>query len=148
MKVLALKSNQLVLLDDEDLERAAAFAWCLSGNGHVMRYETWRGRPYAVYLHHFIVGRPLNRNKLIDHINQNPLDNRKENLRIADKRINALNTGLRRDNTSGFKGVYRKRDRWRAAAFLNGKYISLGSFATKGEAEYARQEYRRTHEAI
>lgn len=54
---------------------------------------------------------------LIDHINRDPSDNRIVNLRIADRRINALNTGLSSRNTSGIKGVCWSDDRkkWRAA---------------------------------
>jgi hypothetical protein len=40
-----------------------------------------------------------------DHKNRNPLDNRKDNLRKANNRENAMNHNLRKDNTSGVIGV-------------------------------------------
>lgn len=40
-----------------------------------------------------------------DHINQNPLDNRKANLRIVTNSKNLFNRGKNTNNTSGFKGV-------------------------------------------
>ena len=41
----------------------------------------------------------------VDHINIDPLDNRLCNLRVATKSKQARNTGIRKDNTSGTKGV-------------------------------------------
>jgi hypothetical protein len=57
-------------------------------------------------LSHLIL--PPTENKIIDHINRNPLDNRRVNLRIADVRQNGLNKISK--NSSGYIGVsvYRK----------------------------------------
>ncbi len=67
---------------------------------------------------------------LIDHINLNPLDNRWDNLRAADKRQNAHNCGIRSDNSSGFKGVcWDKRvGKWRADIRLSNTRKHLGMF--------------------
>lgn len=42
----------------------------------------------------------------VDHINGNKVDNRIENLRIADASENKCNVALRSDNAAGFKGLY------------------------------------------
>lgn len=72
----------------------------------------------------------------IDHINGNPLDNRLCNLRVATNSQNVSNGNVRKNNTSGIRGVsYFKRDRkWGATIRLNGKTLHLGTFNTKGEA--------------
>ena len=44
-------------------------------------------------------------NVLVDHINRDTRDNKKCNLRLATKSTNAMNTKIRKDNTSGIKGV-------------------------------------------
>jgi hypothetical protein len=66
----------------------------------------------------------------VDHRNRQRDDNRLENLRPATTRQNAANTGPRRRNKSGYKGVspFKTRDCWRAVIFVDGKQKHLGYF--------------------
>ena len=68
--------------------------------------------------------------KLLDHINQNKLDNRIENLREASKKLNAINSKLYKNNTTGRAGVYwnESSQRYTAKIKNDGKAIHLGSF--------------------
>lgn len=77
--------------------------------------------------------------QVCDHINGNALDNRRSNLRITDFSGNSCNVGLKKNNTTGFKGIKNcQNKRWEAALKHNGKTIYLGSFRT---AENAAQAY-------
>lgn len=78
---------------------------------------------------------------LVDHINQDKLDNRIENLRPATKKQNAENCKLYASNTSGHVGVSedKKTGKWKAYRWDMGKYVNLGSFLTKEEAIEARR---------
>lgn len=73
---------------------------------------------------------------LIDHKNRNTLDNRKENLRVADYQKNSFNKSVRRDNTTGTMGVeFNKRaNKWRAKIKYNNVTIHLGYFIDLNEA--------------
>lgn len=85
---------------------------------------------------------------LIDHIDGNPHNNKFANLRIATSRQNQCNQKIRRDNTSGLKGVSwdSKRNKWQAGIQIDGKRIALGRFSTKEEAYAAYCEAaRRLH---
>lgn len=93
-----------------------------------------------VLVHRFITGAPDG--VLVDHINRDKKDNRKENLRFADKSLNAFNTGLRSNNTSGCTGVSFRKDtgKWTAEIKVYYKNHSLGCFKTKEEAIKARKK--------
>src|SRR5215472_932811 len=75
--------------------------------------------------------------KEIDHINENPSDNRWANLREATPSQNHRNRGKQRNNTTGYKGVtfVRARNKYVAGVKLNGKRYNVGrTFSTAEEA--------------
>ena len=74
----------------------------------------------------------------IDHINRNKSDNRLVNLRDCSISENKQNSGLYKSNKSGFKGVFRKGNRYEAGIRVNNKRIYLGKF---GSAELAYEAY-------
>lgn len=75
---------------------------------------------------------------VIDHINGDILDNRIVNLRLATRHDNARNAARPRNNTSGFKGVSRRRGRFRAYIRADGHPEHLGWFSS---AENAARAY-------
>jgi hypothetical protein len=79
-------------------------------------------------------------NCLIDHIDRNPLNNRKSNLRFANKSTNAMNTKLRSDNSSGIKGVSWNKEKclWETYINKNKKRIKLGYFKNTKDAALTR----------
>jgi len=90
--------------------------------------------------------------KTIDHHDRDTLNNRWDNLRELTHGENLRNTGLWRNNTSGFKNVYldKRRNHWFAQVRYNGRYMRLGRFATPEDAhqrvlEFCRGEYRIGH---
>lgn len=66
----------------------------------------------------------------IDHINRVRNDNRWSNLRECTQSQNSANTGVRVDNTSGYKGVVwlKKRYKWKAQIMVKQKQIYLGQY--------------------
>ncbi|EOS94747.1 HNH endonuclease [Erwinia tracheiphila] len=75
----------------------------------------------------------------IDHINRIRSDNRLCNLRLANKSQNQHNTGLGRNNSSGFKGVYfsTREGKFLAQIMVSRKRVSLGYHRTAIEAHQA-----------
>lgn len=78
--------------------------------------------------------------RFIDHINGRTDDDRIANLRLATHQQNLCNRGKQRNNTSGFKGVHRHHDRWRARIAVNGRHVSLGVYVNPEDAHRAYAE--------
>ena len=78
--------------------------------------------------------------KYYDHIDRNPLNNRKENLRPSTFSENMQNRGVFKNSTSQITGVHhRKQDNmWMAYINKNNKRIYLGYFVNKEDAIIAR----------
>lgn len=72
----------------------------------------------------------------IDHINMDRSDNRWVNLRECTPSENSFNTHPPKNNKSGYKGVYYRKDRgaWIATITKNGKTKYLGYFKKKSDA--------------
>lgn len=121
------------------------------GDAHVLSSATWRvqvvGSRKYVYsgrrtlLHRLLLGLDgePREHGVVDHINGNGLDNRRENIRVCRHSENLWNHGRNRHNTSGYKGVYRDkaRSQWVAEISFDGKRIHLGRYATAEDAAAA-----------
>ena len=73
----------------------------------------------------------------VDHINGNPLDNRRCNMRLCTNQENHYNRQPIEGSTSRFKGVSRTGKRWLARIHFGGREIYLGCFGTEEEAAKA-----------
>ena len=80
----------------------------------------------------------------VDHVCHNPACVNPDHLRLATRKQNIENyAGLRRDNTSGYRGAYRKGGRWVASVGHNGGTVRVrGSFDTAEEAAEAARKLR------
>ena len=85
--------------------------------------------------------------RYIDHINGDTFDNRIANLRDATYAQNNQNAKIRKDSTSGVKGVFlhKASGKWAASCQVNKKRQHLGLFATIEEAEKAVKSFRNQH---
>ena len=131
------------ILDADKWEEVSCYTWRISPFGYV---ETAVNCPKRkrIFLHRLLCkALPLDWKKFqVDHINRNPKDNRMINLRVVSNAVNQLNSGIRKDNTLGEKGLSLEKrwgnGRWKASISLNKKIICLGWFNTKEEAIAAR----------
>ena len=82
--------------------------------------------------------------KGFDHIDHNPLNNRKENLRPCTQHQNTCNAKKKKNNKTGIIGVGEQKQctnkRWRARIMFDRKEIHLGSFGNFDDAVRARLE--------
>lgn len=80
----------------------------------------------------------------VDHINGIRNDNSWINLREVTGQQNSANSKIRKDNTSGVKGIswYKRRDCWEASINLDGKKHRVGYFKELKDAEIALRRFR------
>lgn len=75
--------------------------------------------------------------KMLDHIDNNPLNNCITNLREANYAQNTHNRKLAINNSCGFKGVTKYGNKWMAQIQINKVKKHLGYFKTPSEAHEA-----------
>lgn len=87
----------------------------------------------------FLGHKPCGLKLVVDHIDDNYLNNRVENLQIVTQRFNVCKT--QGNYSSKYKGVYwyKPRNKWKASITINNKKIYLGLFDNE---EYARDAYQ------
>ncbi|MFE7820556.1 HNH endonuclease [Priestia megaterium] len=133
--------GRTAIVDDEDYYRISSFNWWMNDKGYAVRSGLKRkGEPdKTIYMHHEIMDSEGKEGLRLDHINRNPLDNRKQNLRYATVSQNNINVGIRADNSSGYKGVqwYKPRRKWLASVSCQGKKIHIGYYENKLDAAKA-----------
>jgi len=132
MKQIPLKNqyNIFALVDDEDYN-------------HVMRYKSWRLQIHgghavtgirSIKIHWLLLECPDGME--IDHIDHNPLNNQKSNLRVCLRSENCANRRRQTNNTTGYKGVSFNQILNKYAAYnkKDGTKFHLGLYTTAEEA--------------
>lgn len=103
------------------------------------------GDQKAIPLHRAILEKMLDRSlengEWVDHKDRNTLNNRRENLRLADPSKNARNRKRPSTNTTGYKGVQKYGDnRWRVQIYIDGRNKHIGLFDDLQDAINAYQD--------
>jgi hypothetical protein len=137
-------NGRVALVDDEDFPALSAYTWRAwmkrlpSGKivGPYARRTVYmkEGRRGAQLMHTAITGWPM-----VDHINHDGIDNRRENLRPATIAQNNHNQRPRMGHSSRYKGVTwnRQRSKWQAAIKVKGENRYLGMYISEEEAALA-----------
>jgi hypothetical protein len=155
--LLDVAHGRTALLDAADVPLIEGRLWRTRKGKHTFYVETrdaqLGGRVSTALLHRVLMTPPAG--MVVDHINGDGLDNRRQNLRVVSVAQNNLNSRVRRDSVSGVKGAfYRSRTgRYYSRIKVAGRYVGLGSFLTAEEAAdaYAKAsalhhgEFGRTH---
>lgn len=121
-------------IDEEDFAFLSRWAWRVDKYGYVVRgFRKGASRFRNIYLHMAIMGK--REGLKMDHINRDPLDNRKSNLRFVTHAENILNSS-HATNNSGYPGVtwHATVHKWRARVYIRGKEHMLGWFTCPKEA--------------
>lgn len=139
MTEIHLPCGRAVMVDDDDMPLVSSFRWRAQADkrrpGQLDAVVTGQiSRGDFMQMHRLIMRPP--EGMVIDHINGNVLDNRRQNLRICTVAENNRNRAKLRTNKSGYKGVFWDVSSYRAAITCDGRKTYLGRFAT-AEAAHA-----------
>ena len=129
---IPLTKGRWAIVDRDKLHLVKYGVWWCDGAGYAYHWEGGR----AVAMHNVILP-PLDGAEP-DHRFGNRLDNRISQLRYATYLDNARNAGIRKDNTSCYKGVSKKGAGWQVGIRVRGKRIYLGYFHEEKIIEAAK----------
>jgi len=128
------------LVDEDDVALVLQGTWHIANRKSGLSYVSGRlaGMKSLVYLHHLIL--PPVAGFVVDHINDNGLDNRRGNLRLITQADNIRRKRSSPDHgTSKYRGVHwhKSAERWRATICVGCKRVSLGMFSSEDDAALA-----------
>lgn len=140
-RLIPLTQGQLALVDFDDFEKLKGRRWSANkdkgGCFYAVEHKKIKGKKIMNQMHREIVG--AKSNEIVDHINHNTLDNRKENLRACSVSENHMNRKKLSGSTSRFKGVYFKKSisKFVARIYKNYKTTELGCYKSEIDAAKA-----------
>lgn len=125
-------------IDLEDFKKIKYKKWRQEPKGYIVTGNNTKSNPTKRLP--WILLNLKDPNKVVDHKDGNPLNNKKENLRICSQSENKLNISYMSSNTSGVIGVNYDKSRGKWTAEIRKGYIRchLKRWDTKEEAIYAR----------
>jgi hypothetical protein len=144
-KILVNNGEFEAKVDDVDYGTLSKHKWYLTGHRYAgTSFQRNRVKHY-MYMHRAIMG--ANEGEVVDHINGNCLDNRRDNLRICNNSQNGLNAKKPKNNSTGEKCVYfnKARKKWYVRTRVNSKDMFRGYFKTFDEAVSIRDEIFSKH---
>ena len=121
------------VIDTEDIPKIKKYKWRMT-NGYIKSGEE------NLQMSRIIMNPPNNME--VDHIDRNPLNNQKSNLRICTRSQNQMNTRSKLNGTSKYKGVHwnTRRKVWIAKIKINSATHQIGQFKSEIEAARAYNE--------
>ena len=132
-----LPDGSVALIDSEDVSKIAAYNWGgLCGGGTYVRSSP-RIDKERCYLHRLILGIDANSLLVVDHIDGDPLNNKKSNLQICSQSVN-MQKSSRRAGLTGFRGVVKTPPgKFAARINVHNSARHLGTFSSAEEAARA-----------
>jgi hypothetical protein len=130
--------QSVMLLSKCDLNIALDFCWYLGKSGYPITHGSNKdksltfgvGKKVHTFLYKYS-GIYVEKGNVIDHINHDRLDNRRDNLRVCTQKENSYNTSRRNGK---FKGIKKCKDSWTASITKDGVKHEIKDIKTEEEA--------------
>lgn len=136
--VILTNKKEEIIVDESNYYDLLKYSWFINRHGYAISYDINRNyindRKLLKMPNHI-----MKTDKIIDHIDNNRINNKKGNLRIVTIHQNTMNRSKSKNKSSQYIGVYlSKSNKWVSKISLNGKTIFLGRFKCEIEAAEAR----------
>lgn len=144
LKITSIKYGEFeILIDTKNVTKCKEFQWSIMHSHANKNWLTY----YYVYnnkiglLHRYLMNNPP-KDKLVDHISGNTLDNRLSNLQLCTRKQNRTKARTQSNSTSGHSGVCwnKKIQSWMASVRPGTKFVNLGYFDDINDAIKARED--------
>lgn len=138
--------NTFATVDDEDFDSLSQYKWFAVLRGRTTKiFYVMRAAGHGQRSMHRFILKASGDSRVVDHINRDGLDNRKQNLRLCSQRENMRNS-KQRNGSSRFKGVHwisARPNLWRAEIRSENGSEHLGYFTCEGCAAIAYDQAAR-----
>jgi hypothetical protein len=135
-------NEHTVYVDEQDRTLVEQYTWHMGNSGYAQTNMCTHTVPRQsiLQLHRLL----MNPGELqVDHINRNKLDNRRCNLRVCTNTQNRRNVLEQVNNSSGYRGVARNRDKYKVQVSINGTNTYHGIYTSKHAAAIVANIKRR-----
>lgn len=142
-KQIPLTQGKFATVDDADYEWLNQWKWTAYRNGnnwYAIRFAGQKKNRKGIAMHRLIANAPVGMD--VDHKDHDGLNNTKGNLRVCTRAQNLRNRKMSKSN-SGYIGVHKEGDGYRATIAVSGKTHYVGYFHSAEEAAKARDEAAR-----
>lgn len=129
-RLIPLTQGRVAIVDSADFKWLNQWNWHAHWDPSTLSFYAKKKK--NISMHRLILGCEIGEDG--DHRNHDTLDNRRRNLRKATKSQNAMNRKTRRDSSTGFRGVVKRKTRFEVYIGVKGKRHYMGSRPTAREA--------------
>jgi len=137
---IVTSKDQDIFVDTADVNFLNRYSWCVSKTGYAVANIGGK----VTKLHRYLLS--PKEDEVIDHMNGNPLDNRRCNLRITCQKNNSRNVAAAIGSLTGIVGVSKTpTGRYRARITVDRKEIHIGTYETVEAATSARRKAEKKH---
>lgn len=144
----SVHGNKIIKIDLDSLEQIKQIHWIIVKSCRCNKTYYYAMTSDGLLMQRFLMNvKVKDRNIVVDHINGDTLDDRKDNLKVCSQKENVRKAELSMNNKSGHVGVcWDKRvGKWIAYIMVNRKYKHLGYYEDINEAIKVREEAEPTY---
>lgn len=137
--------DKFILVDEQDVEIVSKYRWYPHIKGRSVYAQTRPLRGVSPIRLHRLIMKP-EEGMVVDHINHDGLDNRRQNLRCGTQSQNMMNKGASKSAKTSYKGIWQTRQGWVAVITTSkNERRYLGTFTTAETAARAYDDAARRH---